>query len=167
MKYATTLFIITLAFSRIAFADESSKIEATKLIEAMNMQASYDQVIATGLDDLIKLKPTMAPYKNVMLTFFAKYASYNALKPKIIELYASEFSTTELKEMNAFYSTATGKKAIDKLPILSAKGADLGREVVLEHMDELQQMIKDETARIQKSTDMPSSPINPAADAIK
>jgi hypothetical protein len=54
-----------------------------------------------------------------------------------VELYINEFTEEELREMISFYRTDTGRKAVEKLPILLSKGAELGRLAVEGHEDEL------------------------------
>jgi hypothetical protein len=85
-----------------------------------------------------------------MLEFFRKYMSYKSLRPELVELYANEFSAAELKEMRTFYETPTGKKAIEKMPVLMSKGSQIGVRKVQENMPELEQMMKDETEKIEK-----------------
>ena len=86
------------------------------------MQAAMDQMMAVQL----KANPQLAPFKDVMKKFLDKHLSYASIKEELISLYVSEFTETELKELVAFYRTPVGKKAVDKLPVLMQKGAELG-----------------------------------------
>jgi hypothetical protein len=150
MKYARILLLLVATMvSGIASAQESAAVEAGKLLDAMNMKATFDQAIALSLDAQLKANPKMVPYKDVMLAFFAKYASYEALKPAMVEIYAAEFSASELKQLREFYSTPTGRKAIERMPAMMAKGAEMGGKAVQAHMDELQGMVEAETKRLQ------------------
>ncbi len=132
-------------------AAKTSKEEATLLIENMNLKVILDQTIEQMLQIQLNSKPQLKPYKDVMLRFFAKHMSYESLKPELIDIYASEFTATELKELNAFYSTPTGKKIIAKTPQLSAKGAQIGAQRVQNNLQELREMIEAETKRIKES----------------
>ncbi len=123
---------------------------AKRLLESMNMEASLNGTIDAMLQLQIQRNPAMAPYKQVMKKFFSKYMSYDSLKNDFVTIYADAFTETELNDFAAFYSTPTGKKAISKMPELSSKGAQLGASRVQAHTQELQDMIKEETQRLQK-----------------
>lgn len=158
MKYARIFFLSLLfGFSGLASADDAARVEAGKLLDSMNMQATLDQAISTTLDAQLAQKPELAPYKHVMLAFFAKYMSYAALKQDMVTIYASEFSASELREIRDFYSTPTGKKAVQKIPSLISKGAEMGAKSVQDHIPELLQVIQQESERIQKlqATEVP------------
>ena len=144
------LFMLTLAlcFSGPALADEASRVEAAKMLDALDMANILDSAIDTSLDVQIAANPEMAPYRTVMRAFFAKYMSYPALKSQLVDIYASELSASELAETTAFYSTPTGKKLLAKLPSLMSKGAQLGQQSVQDHIPELQATIKAEAERI-------------------
>ena len=107
----------------------------------MDMQAVLTQSVDQMLDMQIKQNPAIAPYQQEMKDFFAKYMSWQSLKDDIIGIYASEFTEAEMNEMNRFYQTPVGKKALQKTPLLLAKGAELGQKRVQEHLPELQQAI--------------------------
>ncbi len=130
---------------------KTSKEEASLLIENMNLKAILDQTIEQMLQIQLNSKPELKPYKDVMLRFFAKHMSYESLKPELIDIYASEFTANELRELNVFYSTPTGRKIIEKTPELSAKGAQLGSQRVQDNLQELREMIEAETKRIKES----------------
>jgi hypothetical protein len=142
------LFVIAMAASSVAWTDDAARIEAEKLLDAMGMETLMGEILESTLDAQIKQRPELAPYKNVMLEFLDKYMSYKSLKPELAQLYADEFSASELKEIRAFYETPTGKRLLVKLPALMSKGAELGRKRVRENMPELQRMLKKEKEKI-------------------
>jgi len=131
-------------------ADNSSKKEAEILLSTMGMETALEQTISQMLDIQLQQNPTLAPFKQVMLRFFNKHMSYESLKPEMIAIYSEAFTSTELKEINAFYKTPTGSKTIEKMPELMAKGGQIGAQRVQDNIQELQEMIKAESERIQK-----------------
>lgn len=141
------LFVSAMLFSGFALADDASKAEAEKLLDAMGMEALMEQSIENIVDMQMKQQPDIAPYKDVMLTFFKKYMSYKSMKPDFVALYANEFTSAELKDMRNFYETPTGKKTIKKLPDIMNKGSLIGIKKVQENMPELMQMIKAESEK--------------------
>jgi hypothetical protein len=74
--------------------------------------------------------------------------SYENLKPQMLDMYANAFTAAELKDINAFYNTQTGKKTLTIMPQLMAQGGQLGAQTVKDNIEELQQMIKAEATRI-------------------
>jgi len=147
---AKVMLVLSLLFSGVALADDDAKVEAEKLLEVLNTKVTMDATIATMLDAQIKQNPQIAPYKHVMLAFFAKYMSYESLKPDLISIYSTEFTASELKAAREFYSTPAGKKFIASMPKLMGLGAKLGGDRVQEHMPELLKAVEDEAARLQK-----------------
>lgn len=152
MRYLkAVLLLVVMMFSGVAFADQAARVEAEALLDTMGMQVTLDKAIDVMLDAHIKQTPELAPYRGVMLVFFKKYMSYESLKPDLINIYESEFSASELREVRAFYATPTGQKMIEKIPQLMGKGAEMGARRVQEHIQELKQMINDEEERLKKS----------------
>jgi hypothetical protein len=126
-------------------ADETShRAAAEEILTLTNTEKVMQAAMDTMLDAQLKANPTLEPVKDVMKRFLAKYLSFAAVKEDMITLYVTEFTEEELKELAAFYRTPTGKKAIEKLPVLFQKGAEIGTKRVQEHLPELQQMIQAE-----------------------
>ncbi len=141
-----TLVLATAAAS--AFADENShRAAAEEVLTLCNTEKVMQAALDTTLGAQLKANPALEPVKDVMKAFFAKYLSYAAVKEDLISLYVTEFTEAELKELAAFYRTPTGKKSIEKLPVLFQKGSDIGTKRVQEHLPELQQMIQAEFRR--------------------
>ena len=144
------LLIPLLLFWTHANAASGAQQEAEKLFNTMGMAASMNQMIENVLALQLQQKPSLAPYKGVMLEFFRKYMSYEALKPDLVAIYVDAFTEAELKAINQFYLTDAGKKTIKIMPALAQKGGQLGIKRMQPHMYELQEMIKAESERIQK-----------------
>ena len=131
--------------------DFSARVEASALLDEMNMRASYDQLVNVMLDNQMKQNPSLTPYKAVMAEFFKKYMSYDALKPDIIGIYEANFSADELHDIRMFYGTPTGKKMVKLMAEVSRQSAELSTKRVQEHVGELQQMTKVEAERINRA----------------
>ena len=148
-NFCAIALIAGLLVSSPALADEKSESAAVQLLDSMGMEKMLDRTLNVALEQQISQKPELGPFKNVMRSFFAKYMSYESLKPKLVAAYASEFTFEELTEAAAFYSTPTGKKFMEKMPLLYTKGAEIGQNAVSEHISELQQAIQEESKRLQ------------------
>jgi len=149
MKIPTIFLLITILFiSTISSADTASEVEAEKLLNIVGMEQVLEQSISQMLDVQLQHNTDLVPYKGVMLEFFAKYMSYESLKPDLLKMYSKAFTSEELKEINRFYATDTGKKAIEVMPALIAQGGQIGAMRVQDNIGELQAMIKAESERI-------------------
>lgn len=142
--------MILVAFGQLTAvrADEKSHRQAAEqLLGMMNM----DKLLSDSLDQMlqmqIKQNPAIAPYEPQMRAFFNKYMSWASLKEDMVKIYMDEFSEEELKELLAFYQTPVGRKTIQKMPSLLAKGAELGQQRVQQHLPELQQAIQESASK--------------------
>jgi hypothetical protein len=115
-------------------------------VDVLGMKDGFDSVIDAMLKTQTQTIPEEARFKfaSVMKTFFDKYFNYEKLKPMLAKIYAIEFTEGELKELTKFYSSEVGKKFAKKSAKLMEKGMLMGQELVEEHQDELQLMIKEE-----------------------
>ena len=151
MIFSRVIVLITaLGVSSMSLADVASEKEAEKLLDMVGTQAVMEQSMSQMLDIQLQQNPALAPYKGVMMEFLNKNMSYESLKPDLVKMYSEEFTSSELREINAFYSTDVGKKSIEKMPTLMMQGGQLGATRVQENIGDLQAMIQAESERIQK-----------------
>ncbi len=120
---------------------DSHHTAALELLDSMNMEATTGQMVDQMLEMQIQQAPQMSAFKDVLKDFLHKHLSFKAIKGDMAKLYAKEFTESELKELKDFYQTPIGKKAIEKLPVLSAAGAQIGMKRVQDNMGELSQAI--------------------------
>jgi len=152
LKIITTLSLfVSLTNSSLSFADSDSRKEAENMLDMLGMESTLEQSIDQTLNIQLQQNPALVPYRDVMKKFFQKHMSYQSLKPDMVNIYAESFTASELREIIAFYSTPTGRKTIDQMPKLMSKGGRIGAKRVEDNIQELQQMIQDEAARIQKT----------------
>ena len=151
MIFSRVIVLITaLGVSSMSLADVASEKEAEKLLDMVGTHAVMEQSMSQMLDIQLQQNPALAPYKGVMMEFLNENMSYESLKPELIKMYSEEFTSSELREINAFYSTDVGKKSIEKMPTLMMQGGQLGATRVQENIGDLQAMIQAESERIQK-----------------
>jgi len=144
------LFVGLLAISTISSANVESEIEAEKMLNIMGMEKAMTESMSQMLDIQLKQNPALAPYKSVMMVFFKRHMSWESLKPDFVQMYSEVFTASELREINAFYATDTGKKTLEKMPVLMGQGARIGTARIQNNMQELQNMIKAESERLTK-----------------
>jgi|WetSurMetagenome_2_1015567.scaffolds.fasta_scaffold57065_3 uncharacterized protein len=141
------LFISSTGFSQNSASHSSVALE---LLEMMNMEKTLTQGVDIALSAQLKANPSLKPYEDILRNFMSKYMNWPNLKDRFVELYVNEFSEDELRELIVFYKTDIGKKAIEKLPLLYAKGSELGQQVVQEHMAELTDAIQSRAKELNK-----------------
>lgn len=131
-------------------ASENHRKAANDLLDTMDLNTLLSGSIESMLQLQLSQNPSLLPFEKTMQTFFNKYMSGESLREGFLEIYIETFTEKELKEMNAFYNTATGKKALKETPALMSKGAALGQKRVQENISELQSMIAEEAKKIQE-----------------
>jgi len=142
------IFVLLMILLPTAVADTEGQKEAEKLLNTMGMDSAMTESMSVMIDLQLKQNPALAPFKTVMMEFFSKYMSWESLKPEFLKIYSETFSASELREINAFYATDTGKKTIREMPALMARGGQIGAARVQENIGELQSMIEIEAERI-------------------
>ena len=136
------LFVVIALLPPAVRADEASHRKAAEaFISALDMESLLNQSVNQMLDMQVKQNPAIAPFQQDMKAFFAKYMSWQSMKEEMVKIYMGEFTENELNELNKFYQTPVGKKSIQRMPALLAKGAELGQKRVQEHLPELQAAI--------------------------
>lgn len=144
------LFCLSILLGAIALfqpatirADEASH---RKAVESLFALMDMDHLLGQSVDQMLAMQvqqnPAIAPYQAQMKTFLNKYMSWASMKDDMTKLYMAEFTESELNELNKFYQTPLGKKTVQKMPGLMAKGAEIGQKRVQEHLPELQAAIQ-------------------------
>jgi hypothetical protein len=139
-----------LCFAPLAtHADEASHLKAAEsLFAKMNMEAMMSRSTDQMLQMQVQQNPSIAPFIDEMTAFMRKYMGWSSLKDDMAKIYTQEFTEEELTQLGAFYETSLGKKSLEKLPQLMAKGAGLGQQRVQEHMPELKAAIDAKAAKM-------------------
>jgi hypothetical protein len=149
------LFAAALMTGSLALAapDAESMKQAEQLLRVIGMEETLAQATAQMVDAQTQQNPALAPFKTVMLEFFSRYMSFDSLKPEMVKAYADAFTAGELKELNAFYGSAVGKKAVTQMPAIMAQVAQIGTTRVQANIAELQSMIEAEAQRLKQQQD--------------
>jgi hypothetical protein len=144
------LLALLVALPGFAYSQTATHLKVSEqFIEVSGFKNSFDKVVETMLNTQTSSIPAQhrEKFMQVMKAFMAKYFNYEVLKPKLVKMYAEEFTETELKELATFYSSATGQKYASKLAGLTQKGVEIGQSVVSEHKSELETMLKEAFAQ--------------------
>ena len=155
MKFLLSLsfyLVLTLALFfnyGVSGASDTHRKATQKLFDTMEMDALLSGSIETMLKMQISQNPALKPFESTMRAFFSKYMSGESLREPFVAIYMETFTEKEIHEINAFYSTPTGRKTLKQTPALMAKAARIGEQRVQQNLPELELMIREEAARIQ------------------
>jgi hypothetical protein len=111
------------------------------LFETIDMKHTYKEMIDNIFGMQVQQNPALKNIEKEMKDFFEKYMGWSAIKDDMAEIYAKNYTSKELNELNAFYKTPIGQKTAKLMPKLASEGARLGQNRVNAHMGELQTMI--------------------------
>jgi hypothetical protein len=97
--------------------------------------------------------------------------SYEKLKPDMVEVYASTFTTEELDGLVAFYSTPVGRAYAEKMPELTKRLVALSQARMQDLMPRVQELNSAFTADLQSDAASPLSStqedVGPAGDTSR
>ncbi len=141
--FSVSVFLILSGLpGSVAFADEASHYQiALQLVSiTYNEQAIYDAANRGALlavKDRYENNPKTSEYAPVLINlimevldaYFHDPQTQTAIKTAFAKLYMDEFTEYELKEFIKFYKTPVGKKALQKLPLVTQKGWEIGSEI--------------------------------------
>ena len=136
-------------------ASPSSLKTATELLQVMGARQASEQGTTSMIDSLLKAQPMMQPYRDVFTQWATQYLTWQQIEPQMAALYAKAFTAAELQDLIRFYESPTGRKAARVMPGLTKQAMQIGTGIAQAHLPELQQMIKDRAAELQKQKAAP------------
>ena len=72
-----------------------------------------------------------------------KHASWEVMKPDLVQVYREFFTEADMRAMIEFYETDFGRRMMAKMPALMARTSELSARRVQEHFPELMAEIED------------------------
>ena len=131
--------ILLFGIGQASSADEAAhRQQVQKLFELTQMQQKIDESLDNVLALQIAQSPELKDHKTVVKEFLERHIGWHSLEDALTDMYLKEFSEQELKDMNAFYGSATGKKVIERLPVLVQMRNQLASARLQENIGELQ-----------------------------
>lgn len=131
----------TWAQSPNAGVTTATQQEAKNLLESMKMGAIMDRTMEKVLESQLAAKPEMVKFKEDLVLFLKKHASYEALYPHLVDLYAQTYTAQEMVELTRFYNSPIGQRTLEVMPELLSKAQQLGLQRVEENKAELVDMV--------------------------
>lgn len=102
-------------------------------------------------------KALLESYQAKANAVLEKAVGWKQVKPELVELYASSFSESELKELIVFYQSPLGKKLMEKMPALSAQSAQLTQKRLETAVPEVNKLLAEMTKQLEPATAKPDA----------
>jgi uncharacterized protein len=170
---AMLLALGTLLALQPAFADspKPSELSVRQLLEAMHTGDSLNEAFA-HMDDMLRAsmkdvtgRPLNAEQQKIRDEMHAKVVALmkqqldwsTTLEPIMVESYRDTFTQQEVDALLGFYGTPIGKSVADKLPAASQQMVRLMQQRIREIMPQIQEIVRDSTARIKAAADSPAA----------
>jgi hypothetical protein len=115
----------------------------TKQFFPMMMQQIQAQMAKAGKTDDASMKRIQEVQKKAS-NLVAKEMSWENIKKDQVELYATTFSEKELKDLNQFFQTETGKKFLDKQREILLKSYQISQNHLKSLMPKLNALLQKE-----------------------
>ena len=133
---------LVLVFSRIGSAEETdSRREKARELYLLVGGGALAQQAAEAVLVGVKSNPQLAPYEDVFRQWMTKILAGGDLEAEMVKAYAETFSSDELETLVGFYRSPVGRKALEQMPALMKRGAEIGARLAKDHSGELQDMI--------------------------
>ena len=147
------LLLVTGA-TRCLADDASHRAAINRLFELTAMQQKIEESVDSVLALQLAQSPELRNHETAVREFLERHIGWYSLQDALTDMYMKEFTEQEVNEMNAFYSSATGKKVIERLPALVQLRNQLASSRLQANIGELQFEI-DARRKKQEQADKP------------
>ena len=134
---ASVCFLLPLT----TFAGEAEVVAANELLQAIQFEKTMEKAKEMSIQMIVQMNPAISKYESIIKEFYNKNMDAKIFREEIISIYADVFTKSELEAITAFYNTETGQKALEKLPEIMQRAMQLSSARVMEHQNELIEMI--------------------------
>lgn len=142
LRCCAILALLTSARVNAEAPPQSSHEKAARELLRIMGVARTTEAGAEAMMGMVRGNPDTAPYEDVFRAWYKKTFSTGDLEGEMAQIYMRSFTEEEIRGLAAFYKTPLGQKMLDKLPIVTKEGAELGMQRAKEHTPELQEMLK-------------------------
>lgn len=119
------IIILNFFIFALSVHSQSKEDDIRKLLEISGSEKLGIQVIEAMVEQMKKLLPDIPNnYWNLLKNEF----NGKEFVELIVPLYDYHFTHNEIKDIISFYNTPTGKKLVNRLPILTEESMDIGRK---------------------------------------
>lgn len=120
---------------------------ARDFVEALRLPEVAAAGVSVSIDEQIRANPALEPFRTTMKEWGAQLFATDEAKNAFAEVYATTFTEPELRQLVAFYQTPLGRKVAASQATLTARGAEIGRNLAQAHQADLMARIQGQVAR--------------------
>ena len=150
---ATVLALAALAASPAVYADEASKeAKIEEMFRITKIDRLQDQVmdqLRGALGNMLEqpsvpaeVKANRKELEDEVWAIIRKHVSFEKIKADYVRIYSETLTEDEIDSILAFYKTPGGRAMLEKLPILTKKGMEIGTSQMKDVGPEIQQAIE-------------------------
>lgn len=131
-------------------------MDAKKLTE--NVFAQINQTLAPSMQQAIgrpftpEEQQVVANLSSNLISSLQQELNWEKLEPLFIEVYRSNFTEAEIRDLVAFYRSPTGATLVKKMPGVMQQSMQIVQQRMIPIMQQAQQTIRDTTEGMKKST---------------
>jgi hypothetical protein len=129
----------------------SREAAARELVDVMNLEPQLMSGATAMMNAMVAQTPQLEDYRDVILGWAESVLTWEVFGPKLTAMYAEAFTENELRDLAAFYRTPTGQKALTLVPELINQAAQMGVIEAQSRRSELEQLIQQRAAELQRS----------------
>jgi hypothetical protein len=122
-KLKLILAVCVVMFFPLASHAEDKAALALEYLELTKTKQLFDATIENYVNHLMAKNPNLN--KDELTLFFSSYMSWSVLREPTVKIVSEKYTETELKGINAFFKTESGKALADKSPIISMEVSNL------------------------------------------
>ena len=122
-------------------SDTEAATTAEELLTLFNLPAIIANTSEKSIELLIKQSPDAKTYADIFREFGKRYLTWENLKKPMIKRYTETFTNRELQQLKTFFSSATGKKYIQKSNTLMQETTLDIQKTILSYQEDLKRMI--------------------------
>jgi len=130
-----------------ASTPETHRQAVADLFIVLHMEEQLRSGMDLAMNNQMLANPNLRPFEAVMRKFMTKYLTLDAIREPMTRLYMDRFSELEIVQIANFYRTPLGQRSVAEVPKLMEEGSNFGRQLVQDHMGELQDMIREQIER--------------------
>ncbi len=153
-KLLIAVLALTLSFSTSLLADESSKRKTVnELISMLNMEKMMDTMylqvdkmfmdLSKDLEIRESESPIFKKYMSKVTNVMREEMSWQKMKEPFIEIYMKHYTEKELNDLLAFYKSDSGRKMIEKMPLIMQESMLVSRKMLKDFLPKIKAITKE------------------------
>lgn len=120
---------------------------ARAFVDALRLSEVAAAGVNVSIDEQVRANPALEPFRTTMKEWGIALFTTDEAKNAFAEVYASTFTESELRQLVAFYQTPLGQKVAASQATLTARGAEIGRNLAQAHQADLMARVQSQMAK--------------------